>query len=138
MDPIRNFVTRLFKNLPPQKETEEYIIQVLTEKFEDLKESGLSEEEALNQTILEFGDADDYYLPSLEKEKKRYKRLKTLSHYTNDLVFASLGALLSIAIVITINILYLSQYGAWSAIVSIAILFWPLSIFYRWLNQRRR
>ena len=138
MEPISNFVTRLFKNLPPQKETEEYIIQVLTEKFEDLKESGLSEEEALNQTILEFGDADDYYLPSLEKEKKRYKRLKTLTHYTNDLVFASLGALLSIAIVITINILYLSQYGAWSAIVSIAILFWPLSIFYRWLNQRRR
>ena len=138
MDPIRNFVTRLFKNLPPQKETEDYIIQVLTEKVEDLKESGMNEEEAINQTILEFGDADDYYLPTLDKEKKRYKRLKTLSHYTNDLVFASLGALLSIAIVITINILYLSEYGAWSAIVSIAILFWPLSIFYRWLNQRKR
>ena len=138
MDPIRNFVQRLFKNLPPQKETESYIIQVLNEKFEDLKESGLSEEDALNQTILEFGDADDYYLPSLEKEKKRYKRLKTIHHYTNDLVFASLGSLLIMAIAITVNILYLSEFGAWSSIVSIAVLFWPLSIFYRWLNQRKR
>ena len=137
MDPIRNFVKRLFKNQPPQIETEEYIIQALSEKLEDLKDSGLSDEEALNKTIMEFGDAEDFYLPTLTKEKKRFKRLKTIEHYTNDLVFASLGAMLSIAIVITLNTLYITDYGPWSAVVSIGILFWPLSIFYRWLNKRR-
>lgn len=137
MDPIHEFVKRLFKDQPKQKEIEDYIIHALEEKVEDLKESGLSEDEAINQSILEFGDADDYYLPTLGKEKKRYKRRKTVEHYLNDLVFAVIGALLSIAIVVMINVLYITEYGAWSAVVSIGILFWPLTIFYRWLNKRK-
>jgi hypothetical protein len=136
MDPIRKFIKRLFKDQPPQKTTEEYLIERLEEKVEDLKESGLSEKEAIDQSIMEFGDADDYYLPTLDKEKRRYQRYKTVKHYLNDLVFSSLAALLIIAILVMINILYLNNLGPWSAVVGAAILFWPLSIFYRWLNQR--
>ena len=136
MEPIRKFIKRLFKDQPPQKTTEDYLIERLEEKVEDLKESGLSEEEATHQAIMEFGDADDYYLPSLDKEKRRYQRYKTVRHYLNDLVFSSLASILIIAILIMINILYLNQLGPWSAVLGAAILFWPLSIFYRWLNQR--
>ena len=136
MEPIRKFIKRLFKDQPPQKNTEIYLLERLEEKVEDLKESGLSEKEAIDQTIMEFGDADDYYLPSLDKEKKRYQRYKTVKHYVNDLVFSSLASLLIIIILVLVNILYLNDLGAWSAVASAAILFWPLSIFYRWLNHR--
>ena len=136
MEPIRKFIHRLFKDQPPQKPTEDYLIERLEEKVEDLKESGLSLEEATHQAIMEFGDVDDYYLPSLDKEKRRYQRYKTVRHYLNDLVFSSLASLLIIIILVLVNILYLNDFGPWSAVVGAAILFWPLSIFYRWLNHR--
>ena len=137
MDQIRNFVERLFKDQPPQEEIKHYIIESLLEKVEDLKDSGLDEQDAIDQTILEFGDAEDYYLPNLEKEKKRYQRQKTVSHYANDLVFASIGSLIVIAIAVIINIIYIDMYGPWSALVGLGVLFWPLSLFYRWLNKRK-
>ena len=136
MEPIRKFIHRLFKDQPPQKPTEDYLIERLEEKVEDLKESGLSLEEATHQAIMEFGDVDDYYLPSLDKEKRRYQRYKTVRHYLNDLVFSSLASLLIIIILVLVNILYLNDFGPWSAVGGAAILFWPLSIFYRWLNHR--
>jgi hypothetical protein len=137
MDQIRSFVERLFKDQPPQEEVKQYIIESLLEKVEDLKDSGLLEQVAIDQTILEFGDAEDYYLPNLVKEKKRYQRQKTVSHYANDLVFAMVGSLIIIAISVVINIIYIDMYGPWSAIVSLGVLFWPLSLFYRWLNKRK-
>ncbi len=136
MEPIRKFIQRLFKDQPPQKTSEDALVKILEEKVEDLKDEGLSEQEAIDQTIMEFGDADDYYLPTLDKEKRRYQRYKTVKHYVNDLVFSSLASLLIIAILVMINILYINDLGPWSAVVGVGILFWPLSIFYRWLNHR--
>lgn len=136
MNDLRTYVERLFKKQPHQRDTIEHIIEMLEEKVEDLIERGIEEEAAIHQTILEFGDYDDYYIPSLEWEKRRYKYLKTLEHYRNDLLFSILSTVILIGMLVALNVLYLDQFGPWSVFPSLGLLFWPLSILYKWLNRR--
>lgn len=136
MKEIDQFVKRLFKKEPPQKENLNIIKEMLYEKVEDLKDAGLSEKAAIDKTITEFGDLEDFYLPNVEKEKKRYKRQKTIRHYKNDLLFASLSTLIIIAILFTVNINYFRSYGWWFIVASLGVLFWPLSILYKFLNKK--
>lgn len=136
MTKLREYVERLFKREPHQKETVEQIIEMLQEKVDDLVDAGLEEDEAIDRAILEFGDYEDYYIPTLEKEKRRYKRLKTMHHYRNDLLFAGLATLIIIGMLVLLNVLYIDQFGPWSIFPSLALLFWPLSLLYKWLNRR--
>ena len=68
MKRIRNFVKNTFKNLPKEQRDEivNTVTQSLVEKIEDLMESGLSLEEAIDKTVVEFGTAEDYF----DHEKK--------------------------------------------------------------------
>ncbi len=142
MQAIKDFVERMFKAKKTTREDQETIdvlIQMLNEKVEDLKEQGLSESDAIDKTIAEFGDADDYYHPHMEREKRRHKRNKTINHYKNDLLFASLSTLLIIAMMTFINIAlnyYYDVWVLWFIIPSLGILFWPLSLLYKLLNRR--
>jgi uncharacterized protein (UPF0305 family) len=134
MKRIRNFVKNTFKNLPKEQRDEivNTVTQSLVEKIEDLMESGLSLEEAIDKTVVEFGTAEDYF--DHEKKEQRFKRFKTLAHYRNDLYFSLFGSLIIVGILIFVN-LYFTGDPLWFVIPSIAILWWPLVIGYRLLNR---
>jgi len=134
MKRIRNFVKNTFKNLPKEQRDEivNTVTQSLVEKIEDLMESGLSLEEAIDKTVVEFGTAEDYF--DHEKKEQRFKRFKTLAHYRNDLYFSLFGCLIIVGILIFVN-LYFTGDPLWFVIPSIAILWWPLVIGYRLLNR---
>lgn len=136
MKQIKNFVKHTFKDIDKSKR--DGIINVVTEslieKVEDLIETGLTETEAINKAVLEFGTVEDYFNQSIKLEKKE-KRQKTLRHYGNDLLFSGVGSAIVIGIILYIDFRY-TPYILWSVIPSIAILFWPLAVFYNLLNKR--
>ncbi len=136
MKQIKNFVKHTFKNV--DKEKREEIIQLVTEslieKVEDLIESGLSEKEAIDKAVIEFGTAEDYFNQSIKFAKKE-KRQKTLRHYGNDLLFSVVGSAIVIGIITYVDFRY-TPSKLWSVIPAIAILFWPLTILYNLLNKR--
>ena len=136
MKQIRNFVKLTFKDI--DKEKKEEIIDIVTvsliEKVEDLVESGLTEKEAIDKTVQEFGTAEDYFNQSIKIAKKE-RRQKTLRHYGNDLLFSGVGSAIVIGIILYIDFRYTPNI-LWSVIPSIAILFWPLAVLYNLLNKR--
>ncbi|GEM_PF-576709 len=137
---IETFVKRAFKHHAPKDVSVDQLIEMLEEKVEDLQEEGYSESEAVDKTIAEFGDANDYYAPHIEREKRRHKRRKTLAHYKNSFLFASLGTLLIIVILLFINFVLLrdTEYLSlpWSPVLALGVLFWPLSLLYKFLNRK--
>ena len=136
MKQIKNFVKHTFKDI--DKEKREEIIQLVTvsliEKVEDLIESGLTEKEAIDRAVTEFGTAEDYFNQSIKIAKKE-RRQKTLRHYGNDLLFSGVGSAIVIGIILYIDFRY-TPHILWSIIPSIAILFWPLAVLYNLLNKR--
>jgi hypothetical protein len=136
MKQIKNFVKHTFKDV--DKEKREEIIQLVTEslveKVEDLIESGLSEKDAIDKAVVEFGTVDDYFNQSIKFAKKE-KRQKTLRHYGNDLLFSGVASVIIIGIILFIN-LYFTPDLLWSIVPSIAVLFWPLAVLYHLLNKR--
>ncbi len=138
MKRIDNFVERLYKHQPDDAESKEALKQMLYEKVDDLvRDEKLSLEDAINRTIEDFGDETDYDLIGLAKEKRRYKRQKTLRHYRNDLLFSVIATILIGCIVMIANYTLLETYFPWlSFIVLLGVLFWPLSLFYKLMNRR--
>lgn len=136
MKRIVNFVKNTFKDIP--KETREGIIESVTtsllEKVEDLIEKGLTEDEAVNKTVLEFGSVEDYF-EEAEKKQKWEKRLKSIKHYRNDLLFSIIGAVIIIGMLIFSN-LYYSPNVIWFVIPMLAVLWWPAAVLYNYLNKR--
>lgn len=136
MKQIKNFVKNTFKDVEKDKREEiiKSVTEVLLEKVDDLIESGLLEQEAIDKAVVEFGTVEDYYDNSIRKAKKE-KRQKTLRHYGNDLLFSGVGTAIVIGILAFINLYYIPD-TLWFVVPSIAILFWPLSILYNLLNKR--
>jgi hypothetical protein len=136
MKQIKNFVKHTFKDIEKDKKEEiiDLVTESLIEKVEDLMESGLTEKEAIDRTVLEFGTVEDYFNQSI-KIAKRERRQKTLRHYGNDLLFSCVGSAIVIGIILYIDFKY-TPHILWSVIPSIAILFWPLAVLYNLLNKR--
>ena len=63
MKQIKNFVKHTFRGLPKEDKDRviDYVTELLTEKVEDLIESGLEEQTAIDKAVLEFGTIEDYY-----------------------------------------------------------------------------
>ena len=136
MKKIVNFVKHTFKDIPKEEKTEliSSVTDTLIEKVEDLIEGGLSEQEAIDKTVVEFGTVEDYF-QNFEKAARKEKRQKTINHYKNDLLFSVVGTIIIICILLYAN-LYFSPSILWFVIPSIAILWWPLAILYNLLNKR--
>jgi len=136
MKQIKNFVKYTFKDIEIDKKEEiiKLVTESLIEKVEDLMESGLTEKDAIDRTVLEFGTVEDYFNQSI-KIKKKERRQKTLRHYGNDLLFSGVGSAFVIGIILYIDFKY-TPHILWSIIPSIAILFWPLAVLYNLLNKR--
>jgi len=136
MKKIDNFIKHTFKGLPKEKreETIKSVTETLVEKVEDLVDSGLTEIEAIDKTVLEFGNAEDYF-ELIEKKQKKERRLKSLRHYRNDLLFSSVSATIIIGALIFINLVY-ADVVIWFVVPALAVLFWPLAVLYNLLNKR--
>jgi len=136
MKRIVNFVKHTFKDIPKEGKAEiiESVTLSLTEKVEDLIETGMSKQDAIDKTVLEFGTIEDFF-DFNQKQIKKEKRRKTINHYKNDLLFSVVGTIITISILVYIN-LYFFPNTLWVVIPSIAILWWPLAILYNLLNKR--
>ncbi len=140
MKSIEQFIKRVFKHNPPKDQSIEQLVEMLEEKVEDLKEEGYDEEDAIDKTIKEFGDLEDYDLPDMEKEKRRHMRIKTIKHHRNTLLFSGISSALIIALSLFLNFVLFRDLGVlsepWSPVVAIGVLFWPLSLLYKLLNKK--
>jgi hypothetical protein len=136
MKSIKNFVKNTFKDVPKEirEEVVSSVSETLVEKVEDLIESGLNEQEAIDKAVIEFGSVEDYF-EQVDKRARREKRIKTIKHYRNDLIFSSTGALIIIGILIFSN-LYYTPSIIWFVIPMLAVLWWPLAVLYNLLNKR--
>jgi len=136
MKAIKNFVKNTFKDIPKEKREEviDNVTESLVEKVEDLIEQGLTEQEAIDKTVMEFGSVEDYFEEEIKPEGKT-KILKTIYHYRNDLLFSICSAAIIIGILIFANLYYFPSV-IWFVIPSLAVLFWPLAIMYNLLNKK--
>lgn len=136
MKRIENFVKHTFKDVPANDRDEiiESVTEKLIEKAEDLMESGMTQSEAIDQTVVEFGNVEDYF-EKAAKEAKKERRRKTIKHYRNDLMFSSVAATIIIGALIFINLMYADQV-IWFVLPALGVLFWPLAVLYNLLNKR--
>ncbi|MBM7586138.1 hypothetical protein JOC86_002680 [Bacillus pakistanensis] len=132
MKEVKDHVDALFKNIPKSEQRElikQEIMENLEEKVYDLMAEGKSEEDAINKTIVDFGDIDE-----IEKELGAMKPVK--KNLTKiDFGFSLWGSGLIIALVVFINFYYTPQ-TIWFVYPTFAILWWPLSMLYRWLRLK--
>ncbi len=138
MKRLDKFVERLHKHEINPENSMAGLKQMLYEKVDDLvKEENLTEDEAIDKTIEDFGDETDYHFQNLDREQKRHKRQKTIRHYRNDLLFASFSTVLIGPIVMIVNYVILEDFFPWiSIIIILGVLFWPLSLLYKFLNKK--
>ncbi|MCK5387729.1 MAG: hypothetical protein KAJ22_00440 [Candidatus Izimaplasma sp.] len=136
MRKIENFVKHTFKDVSKEGKAEliKSVTVSLIEKVEDLIELGMTEKEAIDKAVTEFGTVEDFFQVPEELTRKE-KRRKTMNHYKNDLLFSGVGSIIIISILLYTN-LYFNPSILWFVIPSIAVLWWPLAILYNLLNKR--
>ena len=137
MNKIKTFVSKLLKdyfNEEDKKELIEILTTSLEEKVDDLVESGTPLEEAIDKSINEFGDVEDVLeaYPELNKKKLVIKKRK------HAFWFSAVGYLLISAIAIYFNFtIELFKDTLWFILVLIAVLFWPITMLFRYLSVKK-
>lgn len=134
MKKIEEHVRRLFHEVPDSDQKNQVmqeIISDLEEKVRDLRAQGKEEEDAVNKAIVEFGDIDDLKHELAGNKKSRKKKGSSLG-----LGYSIWGSALIIALVLFINFYY-SPKVIWFVYPTFAVLWWPLSMFFRWLKRSR-
>lgn len=132
MKTLNDHVDELFKKIPDSEQKElvkQEILENLQEKVYDLMEQGKDEEDAINKAIVDFGDIDEIEreLGIVRPAKKNLSKV--------DLGFSLWGTGLIIALFIFINFYYTPD-TIWFVYPTFAVLWWPLSMLYRWLRKR--
>lgn len=140
MKTIEEYVERIFKNIPDNEKNrniKQEIIQNLEEKVRDLMGDGKLEEDAINKTIVEFGDVEEFQHEFMDElsyqEKPALKKKKT--NYSNRFLYSLFGSTLIIALVVFINVYY-TPGTIWFVYPTFAVLWWPLSSFFVLLNHK--
>ncbi len=138
MNKIKTFVSNLLKdflNDEDKKELIEILTTSLEEKVDDLVEEGTPLEEAIDRSIKEFGDASDVLeaYPEINKKNSQIKKRK------NQLLFSIWGYIIIVGLTIFINFTFYEFFDKilWFVIVIIALLFWPLTMLYRYLLVKK-
>ena len=136
---IKDYVEGLFKDIPDSIEKESVkteIILNLEEKVQDLMDSGKSEEDAINKSIVEFGDISEIKRELAGSASPSPKKKESKVNYTNNLWFSIWGAALIIGFLFFIN--YTTSWGhPWFVYPTFGVLWWPLAMFFTWLNHRK-
>ncbi|MBN2878257.1 MAG: hypothetical protein JXN65_01380 [Clostridia bacterium] len=136
---IKDYVEGLFKDIPESKEKESVkteIILNLEEKVQDLMDSGKSEEDAINKSIVEFGDVSEIKRELQGSASPAPKKNEKKINYKNNLWFSIWGSALIIGFLFFIN--YTTSWGhPWFVYPTFAVLWWPLAMVFAWLNHRK-
>lgn len=137
MKRLENFVKNTFKNYQGADRDQliESITEMLTEKVEDLEESGLSRQEAIDRAVMEFGTIDDYE-DKPRKVNRKLKRQRTIKQYKYDIFFSVGGSLIIIGMLIYIDLQLTPSNVIWFVIPALAVLWWPLATIYRYLLKK--
>ncbi|PTM54745.1 permease prefix domain 1-containing protein [Desmospora activa] len=132
MKTIKQHVDDLFKDIPESEKKEiikQEITENLEEKMRDLMEQGKEEEDAINKTIIEFGDIEEIKNELGIKQPSKRNKAKL------NLGFSLWGSALIIALVAFINFYYTPD-TIWFVYPTFAVLWWPLSMFHYWLSTK--
>lgn len=138
---IKDYVEGLFKDVPDSNEKDNIkneIILNLEEKVQDLMDSGKAEEDAINKSIVDFGDISEIKmnLMSASSPVKPIKVSKT--NYTNNMWFSIWGAALIIGLLFFINYTTSWHVHPWFVYPTFGVLWWPLATIFAWLNHRQK
>jgi len=138
MNKIKSFISKLLKDYFNDEDKKE-LIKILTvsleEKVDDLVEQGTPREEAIERSINEFGDTEDVLnaFPNKQKKAAVIKKRKTQ-------VFYSLwGYVIIVGLAIFVNFTFFEFFDKilWFVIVCIGLLFWPITMIYRYLLVKK-
>lgn len=134
MNKLRNHVNHLFKDIPDSdKKTAimQEVLENLEEKVWDLMDKGKEEEDAINKAIVEFGDIEE-----LKKElNTQQPTLKKINTAKLNLGYSIWGSILIISLLIFINFYY-SPDAIWFVYPTFVVLWWPLTMLFRWLKTK--
>lgn len=136
---IKEYVEGLFREVPDSQDKENIIQEIilnLEEKVQDLMEQGKTEEDAINKSIVDFGDVSEIR-KDLLLSADRYHVKKNKINYTNNLWFSIWGSVLIIGLFLFINFYYTPKI-IWFVYPVFALLWWPLAMFFIWLNNRKK
>jgi len=137
MKRLENFVKNTFKNYPKDDRDRliESITEMLTEKVEDLIEKGMTEQEAIDKAVIEFGTLEDYE-DNPKKVARKLKTRRTIKQYKYDIFFSVGGSLIIIGMLIYIDLQFTATNVVWFVIPALAVLWWPLATIYRYLLKK--
>lgn len=132
MKKLMNHVDELFKDIPESEQKnaiKQEVLENLEEKVWDLVAQGKEEEDAINKTIVDFGDIEDLKMELGVKEPVKKNMAKI------NLGFSIWGSLLIISLCIFINIYY-SPNVIWFVFPTFAVLWWPLAMYFKWQRSK--
>jgi hypothetical protein len=134
MNKIKSFISKLLKDYFSDKDKKE-LIKLLTtsleEKVDDLVEQGTPRDEAIKQSINEFGDTDDVLSAFPDKQR----RAAVIKKRKSQVFYSIWGYIIIVGLTIFINFTFYEFFDKilWFVIVCIGLLFWPITMIYRYL-----
>lgn len=140
---IKEYVEGLFGDIPSSEEKEsimQEIIGNMEEKVQDLIDLGKDEEDAINKAIVDFGDIEELKkdLMKAASAKGIFKKTeKKKTNYVNNLWYSVWASALIIGLVVFINYYY-SPNTIWYVYPTFVVLWWPLTMVFAWLNNRKK
>ncbi|MCX7708799.1 MAG: permease prefix domain 1-containing protein [Clostridia bacterium] len=132
MKSIRDYVNEMFNEIPDSEQKDimkQEIIQNLEEKVCDLMEQGKAEEDAINKAIIDFGSIEDI------KKELIGKQPGVKNNAGLHLGYSIWGSALIIALSVFMNFYYTPRV-IWFVYPTFAVLWWPLSMYFRWLKLK--
>ncbi len=135
MKTVQEHVDALFREIPDSERKESLkreIVENLQEKVNDLMAQGKAEEDAINRAIVEFGDISDI------RDELRTQQILPMKRTSAGLQlgYSVVGSLLIIGLVLFIN-LNITPGFLWCIFPIFGVLWWPLSMFFRWLKYKK-
>lgn len=124
---IKDYLEELFGEIPDSVEKEnikQEIMQNLEEKVQDLMQEGKTEEDAINKSIVDFGDIHEIRDNLMQTDQPKSAK-KNILRYKNNLWFSICGSVLIIGLFLFINFYYTPDI-IWFVYPTFAILWWPL------------
>ena len=134
MNKIKSFISKLLKDYFNDEDKKELINMLtisLQEKVDDLVEQGTPIDEAIERSIQEFGDTEDVLSAFPSSKQKAVLKQKRKSQF----IFSVFGYLIIVGLAIFVNFTFLPFFGRilWFVIVCLGLLFWPITMLYRYL-----
>lgn len=134
MNEIETHINKLFEKIEDSKRKRELIQEItqnLNEKVTDLVTKGQTREAAVQKAVEDFGDIDD-----LRAELETSGKLAKSKNAGLSLAFSIWGALLIIGLFLFIN-LYYTPTTIWFPFPVFAVLWWPMTLFFRWIHLKK-